>query len=391
MAWTDITYSCGHEDRVQMYGPEIKRQARVFAYRQRPCEACRKASFRPSEEYIRPGFELGNAGPGKAKITVHRTYDCWRELAARGYRLESLDGILADEDPIEPGRQFAEPDARKAYVRIFEDREAFAADIEWLTSNLQAERLDHRPPERHPLPAAFERFEDEWGPAFSAKVADACAIIHDAIRKARKPYVAFSGGKDSTATLILVDAVAPSTPVIWADHELEFPESVAYMERTAARLGPRFTALLGYDVHPLWHIPWAIPPYWRDPLPGSVPISLPMPEWAAAEGYRLTFLGLRGDESKVRGTMLSEVGPTYRRRTGLVCCPLWNWDDESVWKLIRTTGADYNAAYDRYREIGLPPERQRIASLPRSPRDTLARGWPELLDRLEARYGPHWS
>lgn len=62
-----------------------------------------------------------------------------------------------------------------------------------------------------------------------------------------------------------------------------------------------------------------------------------------------------------------------------------------MWKLIRTTGADYNAAYDRYREIGLPPERQRIASLPRSPRDTLARGWPELLDRLEARYGPHWS
>lgn len=24
MAWTDITYSCGHEDRVQMYGPEAR-------------------------------------------------------------------------------------------------------------------------------------------------------------------------------------------------------------------------------------------------------------------------------------------------------------------------------------------------------------------------------
>jgi len=69
-----------------------------------------------------------------------------------------------------------------------------------------------------------------------------------------------------------------------------------------------------------------------------------------------------------------------------------NWYTRELVGPPRTDGrAMGRTRYDRYREIGLPPERQRIASLPRSPRDTLARGWPELLDRLEARYGPHWS
>lgn len=44
MGWETITYSCGHEDREQMYGPKAGRRARVEAAAARLCQPCWKAS-----------------------------------------------------------------------------------------------------------------------------------------------------------------------------------------------------------------------------------------------------------------------------------------------------------------------------------------------------------
>ena len=41
-------------------------------------------------------------------------------------------------------------------------------------------------------------------------------------------------------------------------------------------------------------------------------------------------------------------------------------------------------------EAGIDARRQRVGPLPLVPRATLEACWPELLPRLEARYGPRW-
>ena len=49
--------------------------------------------------------------------------------------------------------------------------------------------------------------------------------------------VAFSGGKDSLATLLLVRKVIPDVPVLFTDTGIEFPETIEYIERIASDLG----------------------------------------------------------------------------------------------------------------------------------------------------------
>jgi len=48
----------------------------------------------------------------------------------------------------------------------------------------------------------------------------------------RKPYVAFSGGKDSTVLLDLVRQVYPDTPAVFVDTGLEYPEIREFVKQT---------------------------------------------------------------------------------------------------------------------------------------------------------------
>lgn len=229
-------------------------------------------------------------------------------------------------------------------------------------------------------------------PTFRRKLDAAAAIVGEALKHAKRPYVAFSGGKDSLATMAVVHLIRPDVPLAWSDDELEYPETVDYMQVIADLAGPQLRITAGWTEHAGWFRPWRDRPFWRGPLPGTLSIAQPQDDWMALQGYDLTFTGLRMDENRRRRDWLAQVGPLYHVKDGTQtrCCPIWDWTADDVWALIVGMKLPYNAAYDRYEEIYVPRQQQRVGPLPLAPRRYLAEGWPDTLARLEARYGRTW-
>lgn len=231
-------------------------------------------------------------------------------------------------------------------------------------------------------------------PLFRAKVAGALAVIGKALKKHKQPYVAFSGGKDSLVVLWLVEQLLPTVAVHWSDDELEFPETVRYMEAILdSDPTGRFTVTLGGSIHAGWFRPWQDEPFWREPLPGTLAIySDDVDEYWASNGYDLTFLGLRANENVRRQRWLLDAGPIYKSKTGTGarCCPIWDWSEDDVWAAIAAYHLPYNPAYDTYTRAGIVRRQQRVGPVPLCPRRSMELGWPELLEQLEARYQRRW-
>lgn len=237
---------------------------------------------------------------------------------------------------------------------------------------------------------------------FQQRLKRALGIVGAALRQARRPYVSFSGGKDSTAVCALVHALAPDVPLLWSDAELELPETVEYLQALKRVAGEQLVLVQSRSTHAGWFRSWEDPPFFREPLPGTLRIPRaenPLPgqsakdDYMASQGYDLVFLGLRRNENRRRRDWLIQAGETYRVRTGcgLRCSPIAEWTEDDVWALIYGWGLGYNPAYDRMAEIGIDRQRQRVGPLPLAPREQLAGGWPELLSRLEERYQRRWS
>lgn len=239
-------------------------------------------------------------------------------------------------------------------------------------------------------------FEQE---CFRVKLLHTLARVTAALRHGDRPYVALSGGKDSLVVMALVERVRPGTTLLWSDDELECPETVAYMELMQRLAGDQLVTARGWAQHAGWFHPWRDRPFWREPLPGTVAAGMEADDWMARRGHDLTFLGTRARESRKRRNWLVGVRAIHgepgvypvARGTGQRCCPIWDWTEDEVWALIAGWRLPYNAAYDRLAEIGVSRERQRIGPLPLTPRAILAEGWPDLLARLEARYGQRWG
>lgn len=387
MAWTDIRYRCGHRDRIQMYGPGRDRDARIWAYGQRLCSACwRELMNARADKPATPIAIFRRSTASEGELIISRAWDCWAPLMVRGYRMREEEDER--QDPLAPWWQ---PRMGKVWVRTVTPAE-LEEEIDWLKNTVGARfpQLEPKKPATAPvIPRAFKRIE--MSPGAHERIAVASDTIRKALRGAKKPYIAFSGGKDSTVVMALVHSIRPEAPVIWSDDELEYPETVSLMMASQARLGALFRSTLGFATHAGWFVPWSDRPFWREPLPGAERIGMSMEEWAQQEGYDLTFLGLRGDESRNRASFLAVAGPNYRRTTGRVSCPIWNWSDEDVFAFLGMGTIPYNAAYDRFEAMDLPLELRRVGPLPLCPRLTLAVGWPDLLAGLESRYGPRWG
>lgn len=237
-------------------------------------------------------------------------------------------------------------------------------------------------------------------PAFQAKLVSALALTSAALAEARRPYVAVSGGKDSTAVMGLALRVRPEIALMWSDDELEMPETVAWFTMLRELAGDQLTIITGWARHAGWFDPWRERPFWRDPLPGMIPWAGDNDDYMRAQGHDLVLTGLRGGrrdaESHKRQAWLVSVyggtgAATYATASGSRrACPIWDWTADDVWALIAGWRLPANAAYDRMEEAGIDARRQRVGPLPLVPRATLEACWPELLPRLEARYGPRW-
>jgi 3'-phosphoadenosine 5'-phosphosulfate sulfotransferase (PAPS reductase)/FAD synthetase len=193
------------------------------------------------------------------------------------------------------------------------------------------------------------------------------------------PYVALSGGKDSTVVYALVREQCPDVPAVWSDDEWYLPETLDYIRRLQGA---------GLDVRQIRtnavHAPWlAVSGDWDG-----------IPHYARMQNWGLCFLGLRQEESSARRVHLRTFGPLFFALSDDFwhCNPIHDWTWRDVWAYIVSVGLDYNRAYDRLEEIGVEPEHQRVGplaverALGYGQLAILKRGWPDLYNRFVATH-----
>jgi 3'-phosphoadenosine 5'-phosphosulfate sulfotransferase (PAPS reductase)/FAD synthetase len=179
---------------------------------------------------------------------------------------------------------------------------------------------------------------------FKEKVSTTKRIIKTALKQFEKHYIAFSGGKDSTALLDLVlNQDQEITVVHWDfgpyymprdiyDHIIENAKEIGTKDlRTPTskkyeKLKRKAINVLGQD-------------FLGKYIPKMV-----------EEGYDLAFIGLRARESCKRRAKLNN----YIKHDGTMfnCYPIRDWSYKDVWAYIVKHELPYlNEFYDRYGEI----------------------------------------
>lgn len=166
---------------------------------------------------------------------------------------------------------------------------------------------------------------------------EANQVIAEALAQSRRPYVAYSGGKDSTVLTHLVLQQCPEIMVLHWDYGRAFVPEQVHKEILAiarqlgvrnlrvetsplyARLGRRATNVLG-----------------RHYIGRLLPL-------LAEEGYDLAFVALRAEESVKRRHRLAaqrSLGPIPE------CWPLASWRWLDVWAYLVTHQLPYLSLYD---------------------------------------------
>lgn len=210
-------------------------------------------------------------------------------------------------------------------------------------------------------------------------------VIENAFGRCNSWYVAFSGGKDSTVTLDLVRRFNPDVPAVSSIQEWCLPETKIYLDQ----VDNLETVASGSDHNTGWS------PNWEE-APGGI-------KWLGKKGSVIknygraeagVFLGTRADENVRRKKLLRARGALFFHEGNHVwqCSPVAGWSVLDVWAYIYSRNLDYNRAYDRMREIGLPLDQQRIGPLAvervlgYGQLAVLKRGWPDLFNAYATKH-----
>ena len=187
-------------------------------------------------------------------------------------------------------------------------------------------------------------------PAFKKKIQRTLTIIEDFLDIAENPYIAVSGGKDSSVLLHLCRRIRPSLDAVHLDFHTAFPETLALFETYEnlkfVSVGSRLEMLAEGGMHDTSD---------KGKLRNFTP------ERIRAEGYDGWFYGLRREENpKKRGKHLQVHGDFFQKKDGLhVCQPIARLQYIDVWAYIVVNEIQYNELYDGMWH--LPENQQRVA------------------------------
>ena len=225
-------------------------------------------------------------------------------------------------------------------------------------------------------------------------------------------YVSWSGGKDSTVVVDLARQVDPHVPVVFFDSGLQFPETMQYLEETAAAwqldyhvitADPDLLTVLvaggGFDHH-------AVDRRLRGQL-ADIMISGPAAEahrrygpgclWGVraeeSHGRRMLYRRSLAAESRVRQHSREDVraqaGGVVRRVDGTTTYgPIWDWQRGHVFEYLAGRGIEPNPLYRKLADLGVPEAQIRVDSIIDASKLSnghiawLQKGWPDLFDRL---------
>lgn len=198
---------------------------------------------------------------------------------------------------------------------------------------------------------------------YLSKVAAARERVARMLASCQRPYIAFSGGKDSHCVLALVRAELPNVPAVYFDADCAYPGVLKLLARTpwvikhpAAEPFLETLVRLGLT-HP--HLE-------RETLRTTV--YEPIRTLLSRYRFDGVFYGLRAEESAGRRKHAQVRGAqfTYKNRShnakcdrGEACQPIWDWSYLDVWAFIVAEELPYCETYDLL--WGLPEREQRIS------------------------------
>jgi len=175
---------------------------------------------------------------------------------------------------------------------------------------------------------------------YTQRIAEAEAFVEEALGQFRRPYIAFSGGKDSSVMAHMVLSRAPETTVFHWDYgpyyiprwlEDEFIEN-------AKRLGAKNIRVETSSL------------YLKEKrearnVIGRILIGLLGPQMRAE--YDACFLGLRAEESSRRKVRMKSG--FYEDDQGITnIFPIRNLTYRDIWAYLINRGLPYASIYDRY-------------------------------------------
>lgn len=178
---------------------------------------------------------------------------------------------------------------------------------------------------------------------FKSKLIEAENIIKDALQKHKKPYVAFSGGKDSTCVLHLVLKYRPNILVYhfyFGKYYVPFEIEQEVLEN-AKKIGAKNIMVRTskqYDILKR-EAKNVLGRYYK-----SV-----MEPWFVEHGYDCAFLGIRKEESSKRKRKVENRFGMSKIIKEIYPIQNWSWLD--VWAYIVGNNLPYLSTYDIYGPI----------------------------------------
>jgi len=177
---------------------------------------------------------------------------------------------------------------------------------------------------------------------FQQRVAESRKTIFDALKKYKKAYISFSGGKDSTCVLHLVLQQKPDILVVhWDFGPFFIPREIeGEIQKNMRILGARNIRIETSQKYK------ELKRKARNVL--GVDFLGKFSLKVRKKGFRAVFLGLRKEESSSRKLRITH-GKNLTSLQEL--CPIQNWKWLDVWAYIVSNDLPYLSHYDRYASI----------------------------------------
>lgn len=231
---------------------------------------------------------------------------------------------------------------------------------------------------------------------YKTLLASTIALAKKILSQSQKPYIAFSGGKDSTVLLSIVRAIDSSVVALMNHEEWLYPETTEFIETI-----PNLVKIISPLYHSQFFTSWGkgkpntLPSnsIWFDP--GRSPKAyhfIGVQGWARKENYDCAFIGLRKEEAKYREIHLSKHGKFFYCNADKIneANILADWSVEDIWTYLLANKVPYNRVYDRLCELNIPLHLQRVGPLAVDrvlgfgQMAVLKRGWPDLFNSFVA-------
>jgi 3'-phosphoadenosine 5'-phosphosulfate sulfotransferase (PAPS reductase)/FAD synthetase len=191
---------------------------------------------------------------------------------------------------------------------------------------------------------------------YQQKLKEAQSVIKQALKDFNKPYIAYSGGKDSTALMYMVLSLNDSVTVVHWDYGRYYiprplhEEIISIARKCGAKNLLVFTSSLYKKLGRK-----------AQGVLGKHFIGVEIPK-LIEQGYDSAFLGLRAEES-VKRRLRTEGFYEYDRRGITNIFPLRNWTYRDVWAYIVSNDVPYlRSYYDKYAPL-LGYEKTRFVTL----------------------------